>query len=198
MQRVYLSIMLGIMGMGCICPQTYHGYGRYELRLDCDKVIIDETTYMVNLSNDKLVVQNHTIGRGINRKYVPWLYVHQYDENKIDVTFDTGDKPEYPLYVGASSTMALSYDHNLEIERSTNIACQNNRWLISHRWSGSGLYFDIQERLGADVLAWSHLGEVFVSADGSDTSIPVINSKVKIIAFDIEETKAVVRFSAAP
>ena len=198
MRKLYLSIMLGIIAMGCICPRTYHGYGRYLLRLDCDKVVIDDVTYMVRLVDDRLIVQDHTIGRGINRKYRPWLYVHKYDDDKIDVTFDTGAKPEYPLYIGVSKTIGLSYDNNVKVDRSTNIACENNRWLISHRWTDSGFYFDIQERLGESVEAWSHLGEVFVSMDGSYTNIPSVIAKVKIVAFDAQEKRAEIVFNTLP
>ena len=177
------------------CCDTYQGYGRYTLRVDCDEVILNGVTYKITTRDNDFVIDNHTIARGIYRKTEPWLYIHEIENNKVDLTFDEGKKGEYPLYTGSSGSIFDVYAHPWEMTRSTCANFADDYWLISHRWTNEGIYFDLQRKLG-DNRSWQLVEEnIFVPRDGSEISIQTINTKVRVRAnFNPNLMKANVEF----
>ena len=195
MKKVYLIALVGLLVslMGC-CP-TFSGYGRYTMQVDCEKVIIGGETYEITRVGNDLAVAGHTFGRGIYRKSRPWLYVHHMDGNRVDITFEEGSKAEYPLYTGVSASIFDVYGHPWEMTRSTNAAFPDNYWLVSHRWSDTGIFFDLQQRIG-DVMEWRLVrGDIFVPRDGTEVEIAEIPTKVRIISFNAAERTAMVEFT---
>lgn len=212
MKKAYSIVLVGLLIslVGCIslflyscareCP-TFSGYGRYTMQVDCEKVIIGGKTYKITQRDNELVVAGHTLGRGIYRKDRPWLYVHHVDGDRVDITFEEGSKPEYPLYTGSSGSIGDVYAHPWEMTRSTNAEFPDNYWLVSHRWSDTGIFFDLQQRIG-DVTEWRLVqGDIFVPDDGTTevlVNAETINTKVNIIpsTFDATQRKAKVKFTA--
>ncbi len=179
--------------------KTYDGFGRYSLRLGCDQVKIDGEVYSVEKSGTGLQVNGYGIGRGIFRKNRPWLYVHQIEEETADLTFDSGRKPLYPLYTGLSGAIFEVYAHPWEMERSTAAAFEDDFWLVSHRWSDDGLFFDLQRRLDGDDTRWVlERGDIFVPGDGSEAIVREIATGVQVLSFDPAARKAMVRFKPLP
>ena len=198
MNKVRFLITAGLLLSLTGCCQTYSGYGRYLLRVDCDEVEINNETYMITRSGDDLVLEGHTFSRGIYRKTRPWLYVHRKGNDKVDITFEEGSKSVYPLYTGVSASIFDVYAHPWDMTRSTNAAFSDNYWLISHRWSINGIFFDLQQRTG-DVTSWRLAqADIFVPGDGTEVPIGEINTKVKIIpsTFNFAQKKAQVEFIA--
>ena len=168
MRKAHLIVLLSIIVLLAGCCATFNGYGRYTLRVDCDKVKIDEETYEITRQGADLVVGGHTLKRGIYRKTRPWLYIHHMYDNKVDLTFDEGSKAGYPLYTGASASIFDVYAKPWEMTSSTNAEFSDNFWLISHRWSDQGIFFDLQRRIG-DETQWQLVREdIFVPGDGSE------------------------------
>lgn len=196
MNKLHFLIMAGLLLSLTGCCQTYNGYGRYLLRVDCDKVEINNQTYMITKSGNDLVIEGHTFSRGIYRKTRPWLYIHRMDNEKVDITFEKGSKSIYPLYTGVSASIFDVYAHPWDMTRSTNAAFSDNYWLISHRWSSDGILFDLQERTG-DVTSWRLAQpDILVPSDGTEVLIGEINTKVKIVpsTFNFAQKKAKVEF----
>jgi hypothetical protein len=177
------------------CCDTHHGYGRYTLKVGCDEVIINGTAHKIITHNGELVIDGHTFSRGIYRKTRPWLYIHNIQNDMVDITFDEGGKEEYPLYTGSSGSIFSVYEHPWEMTRSTCALFENDYWLISHRWTEAGIYFDLQKKLG-DNLSWQLVREnILVPTDGSEVNIDEINTKVRIIdGFNLTLLKANVQF----
>jgi hypothetical protein len=139
--------------------------------------------------------RGHTISRGIYRKTRPWLYTHKIDATEIDITFDTGSKDVYPLYVGSSASIFDVHAHPWEMTRSTNAAFINNHWLVSHRWNSAGVFFDLQ-RMNSDVADWTLVKpEIFVPGDGTEIPVNEISTNVKSVSFDAANRKAKVVFT---
>ena len=157
--------------------------------------MIDGETYAITQNGDELVIEGHTISRGIYRKTHPWLYVHQIEGGVADLTFDEGSKDIYPLYTGASASVFHVYAHPWEITRSTNFSFPDGYWLVSHRWSNTGVYFDLQQNMGDPTLWVLVQADIFVAGNGTATSIPEINSMVKINDFDAGQMEAMVEFT---
>ncbi len=134
---ILFSILL-VPLTGCQNCPTHNGYGRYSMKVGCGKVVIDGETYAITQNGDELVIEGHTISRGIYRKTHPWLYVHQIEGGVADFTFDEGSKDIYPLYTGASTSVFDVYAHPWEITRSTNFSFPDGYWLVSHRSSIPG------------------------------------------------------------
>lgn len=196
MKRLYLIVSVGLLLLlaGCICD-TFTGYGRYTMRVDCEQVRIGDRAYKITRRDNNLVIADHSLYRGIYRKDRPWLYVHHVDGDRVDITFEEGSKPEYPLYTGSSASIFDVYAHPWEMTRSTNAAFPDNYWLVSHRWSDTGIFFDLQQRIG-DVREWNLVQEdIFVDGDGAVVTVAEINTKVKIISFDPTQNKATVEFT---
>jgi len=104
--KVYFTIIAAVAVIVISgCCDTHNGYGRYTLKVDCDKVMIDGDEYIITKHNDDFAVGGHTIVRGINRKTKPWLYVHEIRDNVVDITFEEGEKKEYPLYTGSGESI---------------------------------------------------------------------------------------------
>jgi hypothetical protein len=195
LRLIILFIILLVPLTGCQNCLTHNGYGRYALKAGCGKVVIDGATYEITQNGSELVIEGHTISRGIYRKTRPWLYVHQIEGGVVDLTFDEGSKDIYPLYTGASASVFDVYAHPWEITRSTNFSFSNNYWLVAHRWSDAGIYFDLHQNVG-DQTQWVLVqGDIFVAGNGAVTTIPEINSTVKINDFDAVQRKAMVEFS---
>lgn len=179
-----------------ISCQSYHGYGRYMIRVDCDDVEIEGKTYKITRRGNELVVAGHTLPRGIYRKTPPWLYLHHVNQNEVDITFEKGSKPSYPLYTGASATILNPYVRPWPVIHSTNVEFSDNYWLVSHRWSDTGIFFDLHQQIG-DVTRWELVqGDIFIPGDGKEIRIEEINTKVKVLSFDPREKWAIVQFSA--
>ncbi len=178
------------------CP-TFNGYGRYTMQVDCEKVTIGTETYSITQHNDELVVDGHTISRGIYRRTRPWLYVHHMDSNSVDITFEEGSKDVYPLYTGISASIFDVYAHPWEMTCSTNAAFADNYWLVSHRWSDTGVFFDLHQRTGS-TRDWRLVQEdIYVADDATEVTVAEINTKVKITSFDATQQKAQVTFIVA-
>jgi hypothetical protein len=172
---------------------TYNGYGRYTMHINCETIIINQIHYVLTLSDSgDLVIGSHSLLRGIYHKTRPWLYVHQIENNMVDITFDEG-KGDYPLYTGSSGSIFNVYEHPWEMVRSTCAQFANNYWLVSHRWSDAGIYFDLQKQI--DPTRWSLIEEIFVPGDGSEVIIGEINSKVIINSFNAGSLNAMVQFT---
>lgn len=173
------------------------------MRIDCDEVSLADSVFKIIKRGGDLVLTGHTVAadhtlhRGIYRKTRPWLYVHHIEADKVDITFDSGSKEQYPLYTGASGSIFNVFAHPWEMTRSTNAAFPRNYWLVSHRWSGTGIFFDLQQQIG-DETRWRLVqGDIFVSGDGTEVTVSEIGASVKIISFDAEAKKALVKFSPA-
>ena len=199
-KRIYIFILAGLIFlMGCepACP-TYVGYGRFSLSVNCGYVEIDGETYSLTQRDDELIIAGHTIGRGIYRKDRPWLYIHQINGSSADITFEEGLKPEYPLYTGSTASISDVYATDpWPITLSTNAAFPDNYWLISHRWSDTGVFFDLQH-MGENLNSWELVKEIFVPGDGSEIDIDEINTRVKIISFNPTDKMAEVLFTHIP
>jgi hypothetical protein len=222
MKRIYLlaalSVLLAVLVLACFHGngKTYHGYGRYTLRVDLDEVVIGSETYKVTRQGDEMVIGGHTIARGIYRKTEPWLYVHNIDaeNDKVDVTFEgeRGGKKIYPLYTGSSASIfAVFKEAGWEMERSTCALFDDAYlvWLVSHRWSPDGIYFDIQIRTG-DETEWDLFpepdpsnpdrpGNFFVENGAGPVLIEEVGAYAEILEFtyDDEEPIATVKFTSA-
>lgn len=197
MKKMCLFALVGLCVTLVGCCHTFNGYGRYQMKV-CDKVVIGTDTFTITQNNNELIVDGHTISRGIYRKTRPWLYVHKLDTGKVDITFDSGSKDIYPLYTGSSASIFDVYAHNWEMTRSTNASFANKQWLVSHRWSNTGIYFDLQQQSGS-TQDWTLVqGDIFVPNDGSEVTVPQINTKVKIISFDAALKKAQIQFIPVP
>ncbi len=178
--------------------RSFSGYGRYTLHVGCEQVAIAGQTYSLTRRDNEFVIEGHTISRGIYRKTRPWLYVHNMEGDSVDVTLDEGSKPEYPLYTGASDSIFDVYAGPWPMTRSTNAAFSDNYWLISHRWSDTGILFDLQQQQGS-VTNWSLVrGDIFVPGDGTEVTIGEIHTKVKILTFEAGGQRAQVQFTAMP
>ena len=178
------------------CCSTYIGYGRYTLKMDCDQVQIDGINYKITMRSGDLVVADHTFDRGIYRKTRPWLYLHHVDGDEVDITFEEGSKAVYPLYTGVSASIFDVYARSWEMTRSTNAAFTGGFWLVSHRWSNTGIFFDLQKNLG-DVTAWQLVkGDIFVPGDGTEVTVSEINTSIRITSFDAVAQEAMVQFTA--
>lgn len=178
------------------CCDTYEGYGRYTLKVDCDEVIINGTTYKLTNLNSDFVIDGHTISRGIYRKTKPWLYIHDIQNDRVDITFEEGGKKEYPLYTGSSASIFSVYEHPWEMTKSTCASFNDNYWLISHRWTNTGIYFDLQRKLNDNSMWQLVQANIFVPSNGSEVNIDEITTKVKIVEFDSDQMKAKVQFIA--
>lgn len=177
---------------GC---NSYQGYGRYTIQ-ECDKAKIGNATYKLSRKGNEWLINGRTLYRGICREKRPWLYVHHIEADKVDITFDIGSKGLYPLYTGASASILNVFKHPWEMTRSTNAAFPGNYWLVSHRWSDNGIFFDLQEQIG-DETRWQLVqGDIFVPGDGTDITVPEIGTKVKVLSFDAASKKALVKFTS--
>ncbi|MFC2000377.1 hypothetical protein ACFLXE_06445 [Chloroflexota bacterium] len=173
------------------------GPGRYTMRANIDRVRIGLETYMITRQDSDLYIAGHELTRGIYRENLPWLYVHHIEDDTVDITFEEeGMKAPYPLYTGADMHISSNelYDHPWEMRRSTCIAFEENYWLIAHRWSDTGIYFDLQHQIGDETM-WEFVGETFVEADGSGELISEISTHVKIDTFSAQQRRAIVVFT---
>jgi len=195
MHRNFLIMLITVaVAVLASCCHTYTGYGRYNMKT-CDRVVLDANTYELTRTGSDFVVEGHTIPRGIYRKTSPWLYTHSIGADRIEITFDTGSKEIYPLYTGSTASIFDVYAHPWEMGQSTNALFEGNKWLVSHRWNGDGIFFDLQQ-MGPSETAWTLLRpDIFVPADGTEVPVPEISTKVKIASFDAAGRKAMVIFS---
>ncbi len=139
------------------------------------------------------------ISRGIYRKTRPWLHLHGVDGDTADITFDSGRKSQYPLYTGLSDAIFEVYAHPWEMKRSTAAAFDDDFWLVSHRWSDDGMFFDLQRQLDDDdTRRVLERGDVFVPGDGSEAIVREIATSVRVLSFDAAARKAMVKFERRP
>ncbi len=178
------------------CCHNYHGYGRYQLRPSCDTVEIDGEIYEVEMRGNEPVLDSHTLDRGIYRKTRPWLYVHGIGDS-VDVTFESGLEPSLPLSTGSSQSISNVFDQPAEILGTTSAAFPDDYWLVSHRWSGDGFFFDLHQRL-ADDRRWRLVqGDIFI--DGSRRAILNVEEFGVIMdvdSLDAENRQAEVEFES--
>jgi hypothetical protein len=244
-KKVFWISVFGIFGLMVGCTQTptssptptatrnpncatYTGFGRYTMTVHCEEVILDGNPYMLErLGGGPLIIEGHTISRGVYRKTQPWLYVHDIGSDSIDVTFDEGLRVEsvipnhdLPLYTGSTDPNDISNDpdhkyipkadvfnpHGWEITLSTDIEFSNGTWLISHKWSNEGIYFDLQKEsdrvfasndpIFGTLFEWDLLsGDIFVPGNETVVHIGEISTDVKILEFDPTDHKARVIFA---
>lgn len=185
------------------CCTTYTGYGRYTLSPNCGKVVINTDTFELTkrLIQNDYVIDGHTVGRGIYRKTRPWLYVHDIDtaNDKIDVTFDSDSKPSYPLYTGSGASIFQVYSKPWDISRSTCAAFADDYWLVAHKWTSNGVYFDLQQRQNNDDTHWNLVqADIFVNSNGTVTSVSQIDTDIVLTAFDATAKTATVEFTENP
>ncbi len=198
------SVTVDLLGSCAEPPEckTYDGFGRYDLRIGCDKVRIEGEAYAVERRGRELVVDRHTVARGIHRKTRPWLYLRGVDGDTADITFDSGRKsqyPLYPLYTGLSDAIFKVYAQPWEMKRSTAAAFDDDFWLVSHRWSDDGIFFDLHRMLDGDDTRWVlERGDIFVPGDGSEAIVREIATSVRVLAFDPAARKAMVEFERRP
>jgi hypothetical protein len=181
------------------CCDTYNGYGRHVLRVDCDKVIIDGVSYKITRAGTDYMVAGHSFSRGIYRKTRPWLYVHRIDGDNVDITFDSGAKDIYPLYTGSSGSIFDVYRSNgWDISQSTCIAFVDKTWLVAHRWTNDGIYFDLQKN-GDDVADWQLIKEdLLLSQPNGQLDIPEITAKVILTSFNLNQKSGHIIISSMP
>ena len=118
------------------------------------------------------------------------------DGDVVDLTFESGRKETYPMYTGLTAAIFSVYENPWEMGRSTAAAFDEGFWLVSHRWSETGIFFDLQQNLGGDPTRWNLVrGDVFVAGDGSDQVIPEIATSVEIESFGPSSRAAVVKFA---
>lgn len=185
------------------CCTVYNGYGRYTLNSNCERVVIATDTFLLTkrLTQNEFVIDGHTVGRGIYRKTRPWLYVHELDlaGNKIDVTFDSGSKPLYPLYTGSSASIFDVYSRAWDISKSTCAVFDDDYWLVVHRWAANGVYFDLQQRQNNDDTDWNLVqADIFVNSNGTITNVSQIDTDISLTAFDANAKIATVQFTENP
>ena len=185
------------------CCTTHTGYGRYDLDLNCDKVVIDTDTFKLTkrIAQNEYIIDGHTISRGIYRKTRPWLYVHSIDaaNNRVNVTFDEGSKSLYPLYTGSSASIFQVYSKPWDINQSTCAAFANDYWLVAHRWDADGVYFDLQQRENNDDTRWNLVqADIFVASSGAITTVNQIDTDISLTAFDANAKTAIVQFTESP
>ena len=196
--KAILIVSLITAGLMTACCPDYEGYGRYTLKVDCQTVTIEEVSYQLtySTSTDNYVINGQTISRGVMRKVRPWLYIHQINDtrNTVDVTFDIGEKPEYPLYTGSSGSIFDVFSKPWEIEKSTCLLFEDKHWLVAHRWDTNGVYFDLLHNLGS-VEAWSFLDEIFVPNDGDSHVISAVHVKIVIVEFNSAAKTATVKLA---
>jgi hypothetical protein len=193
---VLLAIMITLLLRDCPPGQTYNGYGRYVLRINVDKVNIDGNLYDVTMRAGDVVVDAHTLSRGIYRKTRPWLYLHQETDTRVDITSEEGLKEEYPLYTGSGGSIFEVLSKPWDIKQSTCAAFANNCWLVFHRWVENGVLVDLQQQTGS-VKDWRLLrGDILLPDNGSEVSISEINTKVGCVAFNFQQKTARVKFTS--
>lgn len=196
--RRILSMYLAVAAMTALLSSCCIGntYGRYDMQVgQCVK--IDGVKHTLSKQGNEYLIDAHTIKRGINRKYKPWVYVHEIKQGGVDITFDIG-KGDYPLYTGSSASIFSIFDHPWEMTKSTNASLGNNHWTISHKWRTDGILFDVQE-MGSSNLAWGLVAaDLFVSSNGNKELIPGTNIAVRIVSFDYANKKAKVEFIQMP
>lgn len=201
MKKLIIGIILiPLFSTGCPrrpCP-NYNGYGRYTLSVDCESVRINGKTYQLKWAQDQnnLAIAGHTISRGIMRKTEPWLYIHMMDlqTKRAEITFDNGEKPNYPLYVGSAGAINVIYDQLVDIKKSTCIEFPDKYWLVCHRWKNNGVYFDLQQNTG-DAEQWQLIKEIFVPDGGSQT-VEIISAKITVTSCNEAQETASIRFAA--
>jgi hypothetical protein len=194
MKDLRLGLSLDVLVHGGGCCATYSGYGRYAMEVGCDVVEIAGVTYQLERSGSDLTVGGRSLQRGINRDARPWLYLHEDQGGRGDITFDEGSKDIYPLYTGVSASIFGVYDHAWEMTRSTNAAFSENYWLVSHRWAADAIYFDLEQRTG-DVTQWRLArADIRVPGDGTEVTVQEISTSVKILSFDPVQRVAMVQF----
>lgn len=194
-----ILIVLAIPLLLTSCCRQFAGYGRYTLRNNCGTVTIGGIAYKAvydanRQGGGEFIINGHTVGRGIYRKERPWLYVHHIDRERksVDLTFDSGEKSQYPLYTGSKASIFEIYEHPWQIEKSTCLSFSNNKWLVAHNWSSGGVYFDLQQ-MGASEDTWTLIQpDILIPASGESVSIPSIGASVKIQAFDLSNNKATI------
>lgn len=171
------------------CCDDHEGYGRYTLGVGCGSVTIDGTVYELTKRGSDYVIDGHSISRGIYRKTRPWLYTHQVNttSDKVTLTFDTGDKPMYPLYTGSTGSIFAPFDRAWDIGQSTCVAFSDNYWLVFHRFTEDGVLVDLQLNMEPETNErWRLVSpDVLISTDGSSTHIDEINASVSIADFDL-------------
>lgn len=178
--------------------QRYEGYGRYTMIPNCTEVEIGTNVYKLNRRGSRFELDGHTLGRGIYRKTKPWLYVHEIDSDKIDITFDMGSKDSYPLDTGSSATIFDVYrSEPWDIQKSTVAEFEDSYFLVSHIFSEDGVYFDLQRNIDPETnVRWLLVeGNIFVKKDGTTTVIDEINTIVEITEFNYDTKTAKVKFT---
>lgn len=165
---------------------------------DCEKVTIDGHDYTLSLHGDDLVIDGHTLTPGIYRKTRPWLYVHKIDPDahKVDVTFDCGSKPMYPLYTGNSASIFDVYAKPYDIEVSTCAAFEGNMWLVAHFIEDDGVYFDLQHDLDpVSHETWQLVTPNIFVANNTSVDVAEISTTIHITNYDAGAKTATVTFS---
>lgn len=200
MKKILLSLTIPLLLASC-CRQ-FTGYGRYTLRDNCGTVTIAGVAYKAVFDPTRpgggdFIIGGQTVQRGIHRKERPWLYVHSIDKVRkiINLTFDSGDKSQYPLYTGNKASIFDVYEHPWQIENSTCLLFSDKKWLVAHRWSSAGVYFDLQQ-MGTSEDNWSLIqADILIPASGELVNIPSIGASIKIQAFDLPANKATISIS---
>ena len=201
MKKLIIGIILTQLFITGCCPRRpcpiYNGYGRYTLSVDCESVKINGKTYKLKWAQaqNNLAIAGHTISRGIMRKTEPWLYIHTMDPQakRAEITFDNGEKPTYPLYVGTVGTMNVMYDQMVNIKKSTCIEFPDKYWLVCHRWKDNGVYIYLQQNMG-DVEQWQLIKEIFVPNGGSQT-VEIISVKITVTNYNETQETATIKFT---
>jgi hypothetical protein len=181
---------------GCRPCKTYTDYGRYTLRVDCDKVKIGGEEYAITRSGEELYLGGHPVARGIYRASQPWLYVHRIAEDEVDVTFDEAKLGFYPLYTGGMRAIFKPFLQPCDVQQSSIIQFGEGLWLVLHRWTEEGIIADLERREGSDEKWTLVRKEILIPADGSEIPISQLNARVKCTSFDPGAQSAMVVFTA--
>jgi hypothetical protein len=182
---ISLLILLTLL-LACTC-ERYQGYGRYSLKIGCDEVVIDSAGYKVVEHNDALMIGDRIITRGINRDARPWIYLHHRHGNRVDITFDEGLQPLYPLYTGRKLTIYNIYDQPWDSHMTTVFAFPDQHWLLPHRYEKDGVYIDVWWNDIPDTLAWEFVNsDIFVSPQ-EEVYIKELGTAVRLTEYDYDK-----------
>lgn len=195
-KQSFITVVLGIIFIlpGCSPCKSYEGYDRYSLKIGCDRVTINGREYTFTRQGPDLMVDGHSVDRGIYRKTRPWLYVHDTSGGYVDVTFDEGLKDYYPLYTGSLRSFFNVMTQSCDVSESSDLEFQEGKWLVLHRWTPEGVVGDVQQRTGS-TEEWNLVrGDILFPKTGIEIFIPELNTTGRCTSFDLEARKADLQF----
>jgi hypothetical protein len=198
--RLLLLLILMTAGAvaltGCRPCKTYT-YGRYTLRVDCDRVKIAGEEYALTRAGEALYLGGHPVTRGVYRMSQPWLYVHRIAEDEVDVTFDEAKLGFYPIYTGSMRAIFKPFLQPCDVRQSSSVQFGDSLWLVLHTWTDEGIVGDVNRREGSEE-EWSLVrGDILIPADGVEIPIVQLNARVRCTAYDPDEQTAMLVFTKA-